>query len=201
LIIAISITKRCAFRDAVQEFSNVYHYEAATPGVLASEAELLLDELVTFEKSIHSTVVTFVHGRVWKAGGTIAENTMIFEKVLTGTGSAAASTVLDRERAWLIQWNAGVDSRGHKVKLRKWFHTCGNFGSVGIPSSNHVTNENAFSSTMRTAVAGKADEITTIGPTPEGWELVAESGRQRDGGPPEAHKFLEHRQFGNQWRG
>jgi len=34
-----------------------------------------------------------------------------------------------------------------------------------------------------------------------GWSLVAKNGRARSGTGDAAHKYLEHRQLGDQWRG
>ncbi len=65
--IGISITKEVAFRDNQQEFSNVYYYgngTGALPGL--TDAEALLDQLVALEKTFHSSLVSFVHGRLWK---------------------------------------------------------------------------------------------------------------------------------------
>lgn len=202
--IAISITKRIAFRLGTQEFANTYHYGSAgaLPSVAAAEA--LIDEIVVEEKKFHSTNVSFILGRCWSSGGSIASNAMITEKALTGTGASAPLTAVDPERAVLVQWPAGLDSRGRKVYLRKWFHCNGSFGSVAM-SNSHLTQQIAFSTADRATIVGYADALSRIG-TPEAWGLVAESGRTRDGGimsadPPICHPFLEHHQLGDQWRG
>src|SRR5215212_8622230 len=127
--IGVSITKSVSFRLATQEFSNVYYYEMlAFPDVAA--ADTLIDNLVTKEKTFHGTSVTFVRGRLWKQIGTPAENEMITQKNLSGTGARAAATNLDKERAWLFRVRAGVDSRGNPVYLRKWYHACAEFVSA-----------------------------------------------------------------------
>jgi hypothetical protein len=198
--IGISITKRTAFRDSVQEFSNVYHYESggAYPDPIA--AALLIDELVTFEKSCHATSVTFVQAKCWKAGESKEQNVMIAQKVLTGTGSTSASSGMDKERAYLVQWSAGVDSRGKPVRLKKWFHACGFFAGHTLDSSK-LDNTTGFSTADRNAIATKADECKTIGDSNQ-WVLAAASGRQMDNAAAAvAHKYLEHHQLGDQWRG
>ena len=197
--IGIAIEKQTAYRDSIQPFANVYHYGSVGLNPGATLAENLLDELVTFEKTIHSSLVTFVKGRVWTSGGSRAENQMLVQKTLSGVGSMSTSASFDKERAYLIQWSAGVDGRGHKVSLRKWYHSCGFFGSHALGAAV-MDGTTGFSGTDRTAIANKADGITRIG-TVDDWGLVAESGRERDGGPPVAHKYLEHHQLGNQWRG
>lgn len=202
--ITISVLKRAAFKDATQEWANTYVYASAGALPDAAAAEALIDEVVAQEKLFHSTDVTFVEGRCWSSGGTPASNEMIFQKALTGLGAAGTDSSLDRERAVLVQWPAGVDSLGRKVYLRKWYHPCGNFGTVAWSAGNRA-NINSIASSSRTAIANYADVLSRIG-TPEVWGLVADSGRTRDGGilsatPPTAHKHLEHHQLGDQWRG
>ena len=197
--IGISIKKRVAFRDSVQHFSNTYHYASVDNEPNEAGARGLVDELVAFEKSCHSTAVTFVEARVWSSGGTIEQNRMIGTFALSGQGSASTSASMDRERAFLVSWPAGRNSRGKPVFLRKWFHACGFFAAVSLTSSV-MDNTTGFSAADRAAIAAKADEITRIGNV-EAWGLVAESGRERDGGPPIAHRYLEHHQLGDEWRG
>lgn len=196
-LVAFSITKQMAFRDSIQEFSNVYHYDVL---VMPNEAEAInrINELVTFEKSCHANGITYNRGRCWSAGGTVEQNVMIADIFLSGTGALSQSTTMDKERAILCQWPAGLDSRGRQVYLRKWWHACANFGGVSI-TTNHLVQATGFSSGERTTIANKADEITYIGTASE-YELCAASGRNITGNVA-AHPYLEHRQLGDQWRG
>jgi hypothetical protein len=198
--IGISITKRTPFRESTQEFNNTYHYGSALPNPSASEAEALLDELVADEKVFHSNQVTFVFGRVWSSGGNQSENQMLFQKGLSGVGAGSTITNYDRERAFLVQWPAGLDSRGHKVYLRKWYHTLCVVGGVTI-GQTILENTAGFTQPNRDAMAAVFDSVSRIGAGVEEWGLVAASGRTRDGGLPQVHKFLEHHQLGDQWRG
>lgn len=202
--IGISIVKRCVFRDSIQEFTNTYHYGSLGLNPTEATALNLIDEVVIGEKAFHSTAVTFVRAACWSSGGTVSQNQMIAQKLLTGTGSTTPGTAMDMERAVLIQWPAGLDSLGRPVKLKKWYHCCGAFGSV-VMTNNILQNVTAFSAADRTTMANLADANTRLG-SPEAWGLVAESGRQRTGGilsadPPVAHKYLEHHQLGDMWRG
>lgn len=204
-IIGLSVTKSVSFRLSVQEFSNVYYYNNGIGTVPdAAAAEALLDEVVNFEKSIHCGPVSFVFGRVWHQGLTALLSDMIFQKALSGTGSQVARAEMDRERAYLIRWRAGTDSRGNPVYLRKWYHTLGGFGAT-IPNTT-VTGAiqeqtGGFTSANRTAIADKAKEVYNIGGSPGPWDLCAKSGRGSSvGNNPDAHQFLEHHQLGDQWR-
>lgn len=199
--ITISITKRVVFRDSTQEFSNVYCYANASPAGLDPDfpqGSDLIDEVANVEKGIHGTSVTFIRGRLWSSGGTPAENKMLTDKVLTGLGTAVTNTSMDKERAVLIQWGAGDDSRGRKVYLRKWYHLCASIGGVGA-TAGQLANETQLTSAQRNAVATSVDALTRIGSVEE-WGLVADSGRERDGTAPTCHKYLEHHQLGDQWR-
>lgn len=201
---AISITKRISFRGGTQEFANTYHYDGIGTEPNAGQADSLIDFVVTEEKKWHSTLVTFVLGRCWSSGGSIASNQMISEKALTGTGVNGTISGFDPERAVLIQWPAGVDSRGRPVYLRKWYHTCGPFGSVSFSNAQMSQTAN-IGTTDRATIVGLVDNLSRI-PVLDDWGLVAESGRVRDGGlmsatPPQCHPWLEHHQLGDQWRG
>ncbi len=203
--IGISITKEVAFRDNQQEFSNVYYYgngTGALPGL--TDAEALLDQLVALEKTFHSSLVSFVHGRLWSAGQGASVNEMLAEKTLTGTGSTTTDTTMDKERAYLFQFPAGVDSRGKQVYLRKWYHTCGVFPGGPSPVGGSIhSNATGFTTANRTAMSGNADDILTIGVTSSpGWALVSKNGRNVSApASTETYKYLEHHQLGNQWRG
>jgi hypothetical protein len=197
-LVGVSITKRCAFRDSTQEFSNVYHYSYTGLNPSETLAGQIAAAIVTIEKTFHSTDVTFMRYRVWSAGGSIAQNTMIAQGLLSGTGSAATSTAMDRERAVLVQWPAGFDSRGHAVRLKKWFHSCGAFGTVTM-TNTHLTGASGFSSADRTTIQNYVDDLEPLLVNAQSMSLVAESGRTVTG-PVVAHKYLEHHQLGDQWR-
>jgi hypothetical protein len=194
-VVAFSITKRVTFRDSTQEFSNVYHYKT-TDRINATEGEARVNELVAFEKTIHSTEVTFVRGRAWNAGGTNQENDMVYQAPLSGTGTAAPVATLDRERAFLFRWPAGLDSRGKPVYLRKYYHACGTLGGAAL-SDAILKGTGGFSQATRDSIASLVNDIRFIGVST--YQLCAESGRDSQGAA-EAHKYLEHHQLGDQWR-
>jgi len=203
-IIGITVTKEVAFRDSIQPFSNMYFYNNGIGTVPnAAAAEALLDEVVTFEKSIHSGSVEFTYGRVWHQTLLNITSEMLFQKPLTGTGASAAVSGMDRERAFLIRWRAGSDSRGNPVYLRKWYHTCGQFGTATSSIATGVLeNTTALGGGQLTAISSKAQEIYNIGGSPGPWDLCAKSGRGASGGNnPQCHRYLEHHQMGDQWRG
>ncbi len=199
--IGLSITKRVVFRDSTQEFSNIYYY--ASPEV--SEAKIndgnnLLDELIPKEREMHSTLVTFVNAKAWSADGGPRENEMLVDRPLSGTGTSFAQDT-DPERAFLVMWRAGKNRRGKPVYLRKWYHAVGVFnGAIGSLTTAVLAQKTGFTATERTAIANQADKVTRLGNLKQ-WGLVSEKGRERDGGPPTAHRYYEHHQLGNQWRG
>lgn len=199
--IGIAITKSTAFRNATQEFSNVYYYESIGGLPSLSEANALIDELVAVEKTFHSTAVTFVRGRLWSETGNKATSEMIAQKNLSGTGATPADSSLDKERAWLFRIRAGVDNRGNPVYLRKWFHACGQFIS-GQTLGNVYTNASGWSQAQRDGQVAAMQTIGAIGGGTEDWKLCSKVGRFPTAGAGfQAHEFLEHHQFGDQWRG
>jgi hypothetical protein len=203
-IIGMTVTKEVSFRNSIQPFSNMYFYNNGI-GTVPNEADALtlLDEVVAFEKTIHAADVEFTYGRVWHQTLLALTTEMIGQKPLSGVGSATANTNMDRERAYLIRWRAGSDSRGNPVYLRKWYHTCGNFGTAFTAVlAGHLQNTDGLTIAQRNAIATKCQEVYNIGGTPGPWDLCAKSGRGASlGNTPQAHQYLEHHQLGDQWRG
>jgi hypothetical protein len=200
--VGITITKEAAFRDSVQPFSNQYFYDN---GVLnhptLTEAEALLDALVTLEKTFHSTMVTFKYGRLWSQIGVAALNNMLVQKALSGVGSTSQDAAMDRERAFLFRWRAGQDSRGNPVYLRKYYHSMGQFPGSGVISAAIHGNTTGFTDTQRSTMAGNANGIKNITAAGIAWQLCAKSGRDIDSGQAATcHRYLEHHQLGDAWR-
>lgn len=196
--ITIAITKRVAFRDWTQEFANVYTYTSSAANPDQAGASDLIDELVTFEKTIHGSDVTFVIGRCWSSGGSISSNVMLDEHNLSGTGSRGTHSGLDRERALLVQVPCGIDSRGHTIRLKKWYHTCG--APTGVTfTSTILENKGSIDPTSRANFANAvATGILQIGPSNQ-WLLSSNAGRQFND-EVTCHRYLEHHQLGDQWR-
>jgi hypothetical protein len=196
----VSITKRVPFRDANQEFSNVYYYEALLmPGT--GTANTIIDNLVTKEKSFHSTAVNFVKARLWSQEGSPAQNNMILQKNLSGTGSTNVATAMDYERAYLVRLRAGNDSRGNPVYLRKWYHSCGAFNATVSPSNVVLQNVTGWTVAQRDAIVTSMQAIGDANGSPDSPKLCAKSGRLPDAGANFfAHPYLEHHQMGDQWR-
>lgn len=197
--IGVSIVKRTAFRLSTQEFSNSYHYKSADPNPNNAVAGAIIDEIVATERALHSTLVTFVIGRLWSWGGSQAANQMILERPLSGTGTQPTSTGFDPERAVLARWPAGVDNRGRPVYLRKWYHPVGVCNGVAF-GAIQTSQQAEISSADRTTIANKVAENGVVGAA-SSWNLAAPSGRDFDANQVTVHQFLEHHQFGDMWRG
>jgi hypothetical protein len=196
LRIGVTITKDMVFRNKTQEFHNTYYFNLAT--AVTAPSESIVDELTTKEKNFHATTVNFKRAQVWTAGGTPAQNQMIFQKTLTGAGSQSAGGSMDRERAVLIRWKAGFDSRGLQVYLRKWYHSCGNFAGEALTGLPILANTDGLSDQARGNIAAAANGVRNVGGL-ETWELCSKTGRSTTH-PAEAHRYLEHHQLGEMWR-
>jgi hypothetical protein len=198
--IGVSITKNTAFRGTNQEFSNVYYFEVSgVPSV--AQADTIIDNLVTLEKTIHSTGVTFIRGRLWTETGNKATNEMISQKNLAGTGARITVTNLDKERAFLVRLRAGVDSRGNPVYLRKWFHACGAFYSGQGVTTGQMENTASLSSADKTAIVNAVAGIGDANGSPLTPKLCSKNGRLPNVGATwESHNWIEHHQLGDMWR-
>jgi len=164
-------------------------------------ADTMIDNLVTLEKTFHSTLVTFVRGRLWSQIGTPSQNEMITQKNLSGTGARTTVASLDKERAFLFRLRAGNDSRGNPVYLRKWYHSCGQF-FTGIGMGSAVLDQTAGLTTAdRNSAVAAMQAIGDANGSAGVPKLCAKGGRLPDVGAGwSAHQFLEHHQLGDQWR-
>jgi hypothetical protein len=198
--VGVSVVKSTSFRGVQQNFSNTYYYETPLP-VLPGSADALVDAIVAKEKAIHSPRVTFLRGLCWTTGGTKAENNMLVQKNLSGTGNGASpSTAQDKERAFLVRFRAGNDSRGNPVYLRKWWHLdIGVVASEGI-SNAQLENTAALSSAQRAQIVTWGDGFKSVQAATQNFDLVSKNGRDIDGAT-QAHQYLEHHQLGDMWRG
>lgn len=192
----IQIVKKVTFRGAEQEFSNVYHY--SLPTATAIPAQGLVDAIVPVERDFHSTDVTFVRFSVWRSDAGPANNEMVLEGSLSGTGLAGTNTSMDRERAVLIQFPAGFSSTGKPVFLRKWYHSCGSTIQSGTWSASVLQNTATIGTTPRAAIATRADALRTI--HAELWVLSNKTGSRTAQAAAQCHPYLEHRQLGEMWR-
>jgi hypothetical protein len=197
----VSVTKSTSFRLGVQQFSNTYYFEGPVTEASTTELQALADAVVALERAQHGPNITFVRVRVWSQIGTPSQNNMLIDQDLSGVGTASAAGTYDKERAFLVRFRAGVDSRGRPVYLRKWWHLdVSTVGGTAI-SANALQQTAALTSGQRAALETFANSFKSINISPGNpWELVAKSGRSISGST-QAHQFLEHHQLGDEWRG
>lgn len=178
----------------------MYYYDGLSAVPSVSEADALIDTATAREKTFHANSVTFVRGRLWTDTGNKATNEMVSQKNLSGTGARTTATY-DKERAFLFRLRAGSDSRGNPVYLRKWFHACGEFVSGVAPSTGVVQQTSSFTQAERDAQVAAMNSIGGIGSGATQGALCAKGGRLPTAGATwSAHAYLEHHQFGDQWR-
>jgi len=120
--IAVAIEKEVPFWGSPERFANVYHYDVSLSSVFApGDASAIVDKLVTEEKLVHGSVVSFKTARVWETGGSAAENETILIKDLTGAGSMSSTQQLWAENCVVVNLDTGRNtSTGRKIYLRKF---------------------------------------------------------------------------------
>lgn len=199
-IFGVSIEKSSSFRGANQIFANVYHYQDAGGAPSDADLESLLDQLVVIEKAFHANSVNFVRGRVWSAGGTQAANQMRVDKALAGAGGLVNDVSYDRERAVLVRWRAGVDSRGRPVYLRKFWHVMSTTFDAAAWGSGVYGNTAQIAQARRDGFETTADQVASLTAGGTVFTLCGPNGRNITG-DTECHPYLEHHQLGEMWRG
>lgn len=198
-LFGVSIEKGISFRGATQITANVYTYDSAGGAPSDANLESLLDSMVVIEKSFHASTVSFVRGRVWSTGGSEAANQMRVDKALSGTGGLTNDASYDRERAVLVRWRAGVDSRGRPVYLRKFWHVCSTTFAGAAWGSGVYGNTAQIGQTQRDTFETTADQLVSI-THGSVFTMCGPSGRAITG-DTECHPYLEHHQLGETWRG
>jgi hypothetical protein len=162
----------------------------------------LIDDILAVERPLHASNVNFVAARAWSQIGTKEQNEMKVQRQLSGTGTASGipNAAMDKERAFLVRFRAGSDTKGRPVYLRKWWHLGVELvGGQSVLNTN-LANTAELSQALRNALQTEADKLKTVVPgAGPNAVLVAKSGRQIDG-PTVAHRFLEHHQLGDEWR-
>jgi hypothetical protein len=195
----LNILKRCAFRLGIQHFGNTYYYEVNIGAGNLTDLNLLVDEVVAKEKAIHASTVTFVRARLWSQVGTQSQNNMLIDRNLSGGGGLSEGLTTDKERAVLIRFRAGNDSKGRPVYLRKWYHVqSSTIGGEGITNGELVQSAE-LSAVKRAAMNTVGNSLAnfTVAGVPA--NLVSKGGRNIDGGTT-VHRFYEHHQLGDEWR-
>jgi hypothetical protein len=185
-LVVAQITKRVDFQGERNEFSNRYVYRY--PGN-PDEAEclLLLTALLNAEIPVHSSLITFLRGAVW--GGGAPPNRMIASAPLVAVGTAAASSQMYRECAYLIKWplpRAFGLLRSTQRSLKKWLHSCSNLAGTDTTGNTQLTALSGVS-----ALQTYANTVDT--PRPDA--LLVSPSDVRPNGPPTLHPYLEHHQF------
>jgi hypothetical protein len=195
----VNILKRTSFRLGTQHFGNTYYYETNIAATNLTDLNLMIDEVVAKEKAMHASVVTYVRARLWSQIGTQQQNQMLIDRNLSGTGALSDALTMDRERACLVRFRAGVDTKGRPVYLRKWWHLLSStIGGVAVTNAQ-LQNTAELTSAQRSALETFADSLKAFTIAGVAANLVAKGGRQIDGAT-NAHRFLEHRQLGDEWR-
>jgi hypothetical protein len=196
----VSIEKSTLFRGFQQPFANVYYYR--TPGSVndpLTTLNALLDRVIEKEQNLHATVVQFKRAQLWSTNrGTQELNQMLIQRALSGTGAQINDGRMDRERAVLVQWPAGLDTRGKPVKLRKWYHICGSTPH-SIVAEGVLGNIAELTSAQRSSITAEANQLRTVEVLAVQFQLIAKSGRTTTGDAT-CHRYLEHHQLGDQWR-
>jgi len=194
--LAVSITKRVTWRGEPQEFSNVYHYNRATMPTEGSEAQAIINRLMTVERNVHSTDVTFVRGRLWGPTGIgVAASKMIEVVNFASTaGLVTADPTFYREWSFLLTFPLGrYGTKNRPQFLRKWMHTCVPLGISGNDRSGSTTL--SVTPTGMITFMGDIRSLVLTGQPETPLNLCNETGRVTIGGGS-VYPFLEHRQFG-----
>ncbi len=153
MILGVSVTKRTTWRGIEEEFSNVYHYDAA----LDATSQEVLDAVVTAEKALMGTNVSFVNGKVWgPTDGTKEQSQMLLQQNLSGTGLITPGAITAKELSAVVQWDTGRKNiRGGRIFLRKYVH----LGTINSVDENAAKGNTALPAATQTAIVNYGNAV------------------------------------------
>ncbi len=173
MIVGISITKEEQFRGRNEEFSNVYHFDAA----VGMDPKNLANAVAQRERPVFNSTVQF---KSWKAWGPTnqgkAANEMLAEGEFETMNGGAGLTQIYSELAAVVSWSTGrKNTRGQMIYLRKYLHVCGTEGSSAAPGLTDatipLTQQNAL------ITYGNAIKNVNVGAAQQEAQLVDMQGR------------------------
>src|SRR5215217_3241782 len=153
-----------------------------------AQATQLAQNVKAQEVPLHANDVSFLRFSVWLDTGSKATSEMISQGPLSGVGGFVANTSMDRERAYLVRWPAGNDSRGRPVYLRKWFHACGSISGATL-SSAMLQQTAQIDATQKGALETLANGFNTVSDGTDAKVLEGPPGRSRTG-QAKSHSWL-----------
>jgi hypothetical protein len=192
VIVGISITKEEQFRGRNEEFSNVYHFDAA----VGMQPANLANAVSQLERPVFNSTVQF---KSWKAWGPTnqgkAANEMLDEGEFQNLSGGAGLQQIYSELAAVVSWSTGrKNTRGQMIYLRKYLHVCGAEGTSAAPGLTDAT----IPTTQQTALItyGNAVKNVNVGASQQVAHLVDKMGRRLPvGTDPKVLPHFHIRQF------
>jgi hypothetical protein len=143
MILGVAVTKGTSWRGIAEEFTNVYHYDAAVD----TTSDQVADGVVNAERQVFGNNVSYKRVQVYgPADGTILQNRMLLQKDLTGVGAVDTGSVTAKELTAVVSWNTGrVNSRGGRIYLRKYLHV----GRIAITDEDQAKGNGPLTPNVR----------------------------------------------------
>ncbi len=192
MIVGISITKEEQFRGQNEEFSNVYHFDAA----VGMDPANLANAVALKERPVFNSSVKF---KSWKAWGPTdqgeAANEMLAEGKFVDMNGGVGYQQIYSELAAVVSWSTGrKNTRGQLIYLRKYLHVCGAEGTSVSPGLTDATipvnQQNAL------IAYGNACKNVLVGAAQQEAHLVDKQGRRLPlGTNPKVLPHFHIRQF------
>ncbi len=189
MIVGVSVTKSTTWRGIEEQYSNVYHFDAAVD----TTSDDLANSVVASERAAHAVNVTFKNVKVWgPTDGTKEQSVMLLQKDLTGTGNAVRTYDTAKELTAVVQWDTGrKNSRGGRIFLRKYLHV----GALGESGEDQAKGNAALAPATVTRLTTYANNVkNAVGVS--GAAISDKKGRKLPvGTPAQVLPHLHTRQF------
>jgi hypothetical protein len=165
---SVKVIKSFAFKGGTRYFSNRYHFNGGTPAD-ASHWHTLMDNIVTAEKAIFSSLATITECVGYNAGSDlpVASKTYSTSGTLsTGAGDAYCPG----ECVALLRWDTTArTSKNHPIYLFNYFHSVWNQTGAGAGNLLKAAQKSAISTYAGSWISGFSDgSITAVRAGPNG---------------------------------
>jgi hypothetical protein len=179
-----------SFQGHAEDFSNVWTVDTALAESFNDVATI--NQIVAFEKALHTNHVSFIRASSYGIGGTDAGNVMREILDLTGLGTVSPGNDLYRECALRVTFELPRSLiLRRKRTASKWFHL------GAIPNVTGWSSGMASGATILTP--GVQTWFTNLWNTHNMDDTLAGGGVLAVGGdpygPPVVSPYMEHRQF------
>lgn len=199
-LLEAAVLQKCKYRGSIEAWTNVYIYRVPFVQPPTQEnMQQVAQEIYDNHNNILGASVQ-IQRVSFSTPEYLASDIEVFAQFEFDTAMPGTAPTMDPERAVLVQWPAGRNTKNRPVYLRKWYHPCNTSTVPATYDSSNMAQQSEIVASQRQQIETYAQNLAQVGPGPaDFWELVSPTNRERTG-PARCYPWLEHHELGEQWR-